>query len=53
MDIIITSIYIFCTFTTIPAISIDTSRRKIQNMKNIYDSYQNGYGFDVKEAYPY
>lgn len=53
METIILSVYILCTLTAFPVISIGTSQKKIDTIKNMYDSYNNGYSFDAREGYPY
>lgn len=53
METIILSIYVLCTLTAIPVISIGNNKKKINKVKNMYDSYNNGYNFDTREGYPY
>jgi len=53
METIILSIYIICSLTTIPVITIGENKRIIEKIKNIYHSYNNGYGFDSRFGYPY
>lgn len=53
METIILSIYVLCTLTSIPFISLGSDKKKINKVKNMYDSYNNGYNFDTREGYPY
>jgi hypothetical protein len=53
METIILSVYILCTLSVFPVISIGTNQRKFDTIKNMYDSYNNGYNFDTREGYPY
>tara|TARA_Y100000389_G_scaffold171943_1_gene179958 strand:+ start:637 stop:798 length:162 start_codon:yes stop_codon:yes gene_type:complete len=53
METIIISIYLLCTLTAFPVISIGTNQGRIEKVKNLYHSYRNGYGFDTRLGYPY
>ena len=46
METIILSVYILCTLSAFPVISIGTNQRRFDTIKNMYDSYNNGYNFD-------
>ena len=45
METIILSVYILCTLSAFQVISIGTSQKKIETIKNMYDSYNNGYNY--------
>ncbi len=53
METIILSVYILCTLSAFPVISIGTNQIRFDTIKNMYDSYNNGYNFDTREGYPY